>query len=334
MRTGRNPYKRSTLFSVPNRILVAMVTCLPTREGYFSEGLDVLRLSMMSLEHNTNEPFDLMVFDNASCPEVREYLTARMNSGFIQYLLLSSRNVGKMGALNMICGAAQSEYLAYADSDVYFNPGWLQSELRVIDNFTNVGMVSGLPVPQNFSKFNGSTLQRALTDPEIKVETGELIPKEWMRQYAISLGKSDPDYFVHAGKGGEHVRLTRNGVTAYATSTHFQFLAKVDVLRKVTPLPVTLALGNDVVLDRALDSAGFIRLSVDDYMVHHLGNSLTQEWRSKLGAFSAAPAPVRSTRSSRWPWRILRRSGLSKMLHIAARKLQLLSHALLVATSR
>ena len=37
-------------------------------------------------------PFDLMVFDNGSCPEVREFLVKEKEEGRIQYLILSEKH--------------------------------------------------------------------------------------------------------------------------------------------------------------------------------------------------------------------------------------------------
>lgn len=283
MRVGFNPLKHENAFSTSSSLTIATVTYMPCLEGYWQEALDVLRVCIDSLRTNTGEPFDLMVFDNGSCREVREHLLQRQQAGEIQHLFLSEKNVGKVGALNMMFGAAQSELLAFTDSDVYFYPGWLEAERRVLEAFPDVGMVSGVPTAQNFGKFTTSTLKRAAEDPDVRIETGALVPEEWTRRYAASLGKTNPDSFVEKHGRQGHTKLTRNGVSAYATATHFQFLAKTEVLRSIVPLPVTMAVGAEWVMDEALDQGGFQRLTVDGYVVHHLGNVLTDEWREQTG---------------------------------------------------
>ncbi|HMK07562.1 MAG TPA: glycosyltransferase family A protein, partial [Anaerolineales bacterium] len=98
MRTGQNPAKFVEKIGRPERITVVVVSYLPFLAGYFAEGLDVLRLCLDSLRRHTAEPFDLMVFDNGSAPEVVAFLQARQAEGFIDFLVLSAVNLGKGGA--------------------------------------------------------------------------------------------------------------------------------------------------------------------------------------------------------------------------------------------
>ena len=57
----------------------------------------------------TAHPYDVMIFDNHSCAEVRTYLKEACDQGKIQYLVLSETNIGKIGAWNyhVRCGARE-----------------------------------------------------------------------------------------------------------------------------------------------------------------------------------------------------------------------------------
>ncbi len=77
----------------------------------------------------TAHPYDVMIFDNHSCAEVRAYLKEASDQGKIQYLVLSETNIGKIGAWNYMFGAAQGEYIVFSDGDIGFRPGWLAASL-------------------------------------------------------------------------------------------------------------------------------------------------------------------------------------------------------------
>jgi glycosyltransferase involved in cell wall biosynthesis len=277
VRIGASPTKFGATPERPERVTVAVVTYIPFQEGYFEQRLAILKLCLASLLAATSRPFDLLVYDNGSCPEALDYLVDLRRRGHIQYLILSDRNVGQVGAWNFVFGAAPSEYVAYADSDVLFYPGWLDEELKVMEAFPNVGMVSGLPAMHTFGLFTGSTLRWAETDPETTIERGQFMPDEWILDWGQSTGH-DPVKFLADCRQIEQVRLTRRGVTAYAVAAHFQFLARTATAREVLPLPNTRLAGITRLLDERLDSAGYLRLSVQRPAVRHLGNVLTEGW--------------------------------------------------------
>jgi glycosyltransferase involved in cell wall biosynthesis len=328
MRIGASPTKFGAVPRPPEPVTVAIVTYIPFQAGYFEERLAILKLCLASLAANTLQPFDLLVFDNGSCSETVEYLTEARASGRIQYLILGSQNVGQVGAWNFIFGAAPSEYIVYSDSDVYFYPGWLAEEMKVLQAFENVGMVSGLPAMNGFGMFTRSTLLLAENDPETRIERGQLMPDEWITDWGQSTGQ-DPAAFLAQCRQIEQVRLTRRGVVAYAVGAHFQFLARAAELRKVTPLPNTRLAGITRTLDQRLDEAGYARLAVSRPLVYHLGNVLTPRWKAeaeRLGvAVPAASQPEPGTFARRLAHnRVIRRLIIE--LYRAASRAMMYAH--------
>ena len=146
MRVGQNPAKSIDHVPQPARVTVAVVAYIPFLSGYYAESLDVLKVCLESIWANTPQPYDLLVFDNASCVEVREFLLDAYRQKRIRYLVLSEQNVGKGGAWNLIFQGAPGEVIAYADSDVFFSPGWLEHALELLEAFPRVGMVSSRPL--------------------------------------------------------------------------------------------------------------------------------------------------------------------------------------------
>src|SRR5262245_50546131 len=95
LRKGQNPAKFVKDVPKPERITVALLNYIPFLSGFYAETLDVLKVCIESMRKNAGLLFDLMVFDNGSCEEVREYLVNEKEEGRIQYLILSEKNMGK-----------------------------------------------------------------------------------------------------------------------------------------------------------------------------------------------------------------------------------------------
>ena len=145
MRKGQNPAKFVKDVARPERITVALLNYIPFLSGFYAETLDVLKVSLESMRKDAGLPFDLMVFDNGSCPEVRDFLVKEKEEGRIQYLILSEKNMGKGGAWNVMLAGAPGEIIAYTDSDVLFSPNWLSRSVEILETFPNVGMVTARP---------------------------------------------------------------------------------------------------------------------------------------------------------------------------------------------
>ncbi len=300
MRIGQNPAKSIREVPQPQRVTVALITYIPFLGGYYAQSLEVLKVCLQSILQNTGQPYDLLVFDNASCPEVRAYLHAEREAGHIQYLVLSEKNVGKAGAWNFIFGAAPGEYVAYADSDVYFYPGWLSALLRIAETFPNVGMVTGLPLLTPL-EFSTATLKWAENASDVQVARGPLISWDDFWRHTAPLGNSETKarafYEQHPA-----VRLTRNGVHAYAGAGHFQFLAPKRALQAALPLPTDRPMGNVRSLDIAINHLGYLRLSTPEWWVQHLGNTLDGWEGTDFPAEAAAPSQGRHTPVKRGLW--------------------------------
>src|SRR5258706_11005247 len=102
MRKGQNPAKFVKDVARPEWITVALLNYIPFLSGFYPETLDVLKVSLESMRNDAGLSFDLMVFDNGSCEEVREDLINENEEERIQYLILCEHNMGKAGAWNVM----------------------------------------------------------------------------------------------------------------------------------------------------------------------------------------------------------------------------------------
>src|SRR5512133_167586 len=187
MRIGQNPAKYVKEVAKPARITVAVLNYIPFLSGFYADALEVLKVCLDSIRASADLPYDLMVFDNGSCEEVRQYLLDEHTAGRIQFLTLSEKNLGKGGAWNMILAGAPGEIIAYTDSDAYFYPGWLSRSLQLLETFPNVGMVTARPYRTNPDFYSG-TVHWGEQASGVQVEHGCFIPWQTFYEFDHSLG--------------------------------------------------------------------------------------------------------------------------------------------------
>ena len=222
MRIGQNPAKYVKEVAKPARITVAVLNYIPFLSGFYAEALEVLKVCLESIRESADLPFDLLVFDNGSCEEVRQYLLDEHQAGRIQFLILSEKNLGKGGAWNMILAGAPGEIIAYTDSDAYFYQAGCRARCSSWKPIPNVGMVTARPFRTN-EEFYTSTVAWAEATPGASVETGQFIPFEVFREFDLSLGQSEEEIRQHY-ETTQDVRLTYPGVPAIAGASHWQFI--------------------------------------------------------------------------------------------------------------
>lgn len=274
-RIGMNPARRRYSSYRPARVTLAVLVYLPHMQGYFEHRLDVIKLSLATLLKHTQEEHDLLVFDNGSCEEVKRYLRDLFETGSIRYLVTSAENVGKLGALRIIAGAAPGELIAYADDDTFFHPGWLTAHLEVYDAFPDVGMVSGSPERSLFDHGISSVLNRAESDADISLQRTKVIPEEWEREWAVALGK-DVDVYLNEVEKMDEILLEKDGLEAFGTACHNQFLAPRSVLLPLLESEWSGRLmGGLNELDNAIDEAGYLRLTTRERTTKLIGNVIT-----------------------------------------------------------
>jgi glycosyltransferase involved in cell wall biosynthesis len=306
MRIGQNPAKFVKEVAKPARITVAVLNYIPFLSGFYAETLEVLKVCLERIRETADLPFDLLVFDNGSCEEARQYLLDEHQAGRIQFLFLSEKNLGKGGAWNVILAGCPGEIIAYTDSDAYFYPGWLSRSVQILETFPRVGMVTARPF-RTKEDFYTCTVDWGEKTPGVTLERGSLVPWETFLEFDLTLGQSEEEIRRHYAATGD-VRLTYNGVTAFAGASHWQFTAYKNVMQSFLPFNMDRPMGQVRQLDQRMNEAGYLRLMVSDPLAQNLSNTLRN---APGGAASRTKLPVAKARSPLLDFPPLRRALLS-----------------------
>ena len=254
-----------------------MMTYIPNLEGYFTHRLDVLKLSLESLIYSLDGQIDIMVMNNGSCAQVREYLDQQLSIGRIDYLIHSHRNLGVIGGFKILFNAIPGKVIAYSDDDVIYYPGWLPAHLEILDTFPKTGMVSGAPV--GFSSEHAVTAieEFIATKPQALAVLEKPRVEDWEESWAISTGRSAGDH-LNAIKNTPNKHLVYEGVEAVQSAKHFQFVTPKEVICEAFSPDWSGSLMDGLVaLDESVDRLGYLRLTTPIRFARHIGNTISQE---------------------------------------------------------
>ncbi len=297
MRKGQNPAKFVKDVAKPERITVALLNYIPFLSGFYAETLDVLKVCLESMRKDAGLPFDLMVFDNGSCAEVRDFLVKEKEEGRIQYLILSEKNMGKGGAWNVMLAGAPGEIVAYTDSDVLFSPKWLSRSVEILETFPNVGMVTARPfrTPEEY-------LQASIrwAKEHAQLEQGDLLPYEWFYEFSTTLGFSDEELKKIYSETTDY-RITYKNLSVFLGASHWQFTTRKSIITQFLPFDMDKPMGQVRQLDERMDAAGYLRLMPAERYAQNMSNTLPAHLQT-------ASAPGQGKRSgSLWEFPLLKK---------------------------
>ncbi len=277
-RIGQNPLKWIEIGAKPNRITIVTIVYIPELTGFWKNSLEVLKLCFKSLYANTSQSFDLMVLDNGSCDEVKQFLLDYQKINKIQFLTFSNYNIRKLGGMNYLFGSAPGEIVSFVDSDVYFMEGWLDATLEILKIFPRSGMVSAIPTVDKSKDYYDATFEGVALENDIIIVQGDnIISNNYVNAHCSSIGKKLSQYISNI-ENRMDTKITRDGISAYVCAQDFQFTTTREVINQVFPFEKTTKENYydpiySPVFESEINKKGFWRLSTEKYLIHHIGNS-------------------------------------------------------------
>jgi hypothetical protein len=292
MRKGQNPAKFGTPAYQPKRLGIAILSYIPSTEGYFEHALQILQFQIASIYQSTPDGFDLWVLDNGSCVEAQAELHRLHTSGWIDFLVSSRYNIGKTGALNWILGNLPNELICYTDSDVLFRQGWLENSLRILESFPEAGVVTAQPNLFDVLRGSGKAHLAFKENPLYQVEP-EMLDPGTIEEYVYGVGLPPERGALLMDSPVQMLTNRETGVKAVIGATHMQFIMPCSLAREIVPLPASRGLSRDedVVLNQRVDQLGYLHLSTPMAYVFHMGNRLDDKICSEVKGFELLQEP-------------------------------------------
>lgn len=275
MRDGINPNRHNPPDGYAPYIASAVVH-LPNFEGYHEQRFEVVKTSLETMRANAGVKCQTLVWDNGSCPEFRDWLMSEYKPDHVRLGANVGLSSGRAGIVRML---PPTTIVAVADDDMYYYPNWFKAQVELMGKFPNVGQVSGYPVRTQMRWGNKETIRWA--NRTAKVEYGKFIPDEWDKDFCTSIGR---DYDWHLaytlGNGDRDIRITYQGVKAYAFAHHCQFICEAG---KLAPLMrfTNEAMSDDKIFDNAVDATGMLRLTTVERVTRHIGNVLDADLKPR-----------------------------------------------------
>ncbi len=269
MRVGQNPNRQQTVDGY-GPIVVSAIVHLPYISGYHEKRLEVIKLSLESMRKNAGMDCKVMVWDNGSCNQFRNWLLGIYKP---DYLMLSE-NVGKASARAGIVRMLPPHVIVgVADDDVYYYPNWLDAQVTELKHFPKVGQVSGCPIRTQARWGNKNTI--AWAQKNAKLERKKIIPEEYEMDFCKSI---DRDYAFHVQYTADDFEpvIRYQGHTVIGAAHHFQFIGYAGVLAPIVKWDVE-AMSDEKPFDNAVDAAGLLRLTTIKRYTRHIGNVIDDD---------------------------------------------------------
>jgi hypothetical protein len=278
MRLGLNPLRASTAPYDFHDVVLLVVTHLPTLDGYHAGRMEIVQTCLRTMRENAGREHTFYVWDNGSCDAFTDWLREDFRPDF----LMLSQNIGKNPArAAAIATLPLGAIVAYSDDDMLFYPNWLQPQIDLLVHFPNVAAVSGYPCRVMFRWGIERTIAWARKNG--KLEQGRFIPKEWEDDYADSIGRDRNEQVQNTIKDVDY-RVTFEGVKAYTTAHHCQFIGYVATVRNAMytdSASTAMALDDEKQTDIRLDQLG-LRLSTTERLARHMGNVMDDGLRADV----------------------------------------------------
>ena len=269
-RLGTNPNRTNKAQELGDTVLTC-VTHLPNLDGYHSHRLEVVMTCLESMRGRSSLP--VVIWDNGSCDTMKDWI----RNEYKPDIFIESFNIGKTQAQLALARMLTGKVMAYCDDDIFFYPDWFTSQMEVFRKYPNVACVTGYPVRTAFRW--GCENTKAWGLKHGKMQVGKFIPREWENDFCVSIQR-DPQSHEIATMADFDYLLEYNGVKAFATSHHCQFIADADAVTRASQNNND-SMGDERPFDIKMDILG-LRLATVERTSRHIGNVIDDKLRADI----------------------------------------------------
>jgi len=199
--------------------------------SYVSDDLraKMFRTSIETLIATTRDlPVEIIIVDNGGSFEITQWLDAITLNGEIQCLIKNANNMHFGFGRNQGIAMAHGEYLCIADNDIYYKEGWLQSCLKVLQEYPLRKLWA---TPIDYPK--GLNDRRTIRYDAGELEVGDDV-------YKLSMRAGSNCFVIRRDQFDEVGRFKNHRI---AGSVWNDDACKKGYLGAVTPEPLVLDLG-------------------------------------------------------------------------------------------
>jgi len=281
MRKGVNPAKLENN-KVENESFhqVIVPVYLPNLEGYYKEGLEILKLCLESIYLTVHDKTYISVVNNGSCEEVKVFLDELLKLEKIQEVIHTSA-IGKINAIAKGLAGHNFDLVTITDADVLFTNDWQKAVYEIYETFPKAGMVGTTPNPLSISNFTemiffDNILNSNMRFYNISKSTGNAIDC-----FFKSIGWKGVKSTIQKNKA---FAIKKDNVLAIIGSGHFTATYKTELLAEIK-IKTAKAKAGGPLLHQYIDAPsikyGHWRLATFHNYTFHMGNH-SENWMMDL----------------------------------------------------
>jgi hypothetical protein len=272
MRVGSNPHKNQPIKASEFIHQIVIPVYIPNFEGYFKDGLNILKLCLESVFNTTHSRTFITVVNNGSCQEVKSYLDQLFNKNYI-HEVIHTQNIGKLNAILKGIAGNKIELVTISDADVLFLKHWQTETSNIFRVIPKVGVVGLVPQFKNYETNSGSLIFDNFFNKKLKFYRVQNPDAMVCFYESIGWDKNyNHDYLKYA------LGLEFNETKVIVGSGHFVATYKKQALQEIkTYLNYKLGGDSESYLDSLPLKYGYWRVTTFDNFAYHLGNTF-EDW--------------------------------------------------------
>jgi hypothetical protein len=269
MRIGLNPNKDQKITTSDCLHQVVVPVYIPNLEGYFKDGLTILKYCLESLLKTSHSQTYFTIINNGSCIEVIEYLVSLKHNQQI-HELINTTNIGKLNAVLKGLVGHSFPLITIADSDVLFLSGWQKATYAVFEGFPKTGAVCPTPSSRSYKTYTSNIYWDLFWSKQLRFS--QVQNPSALKAFATSVGDEN---FYNENQLKQYLTVNNGAFKAVVGAGHFVATYRLDVFKEGIPLYSKFKMGGTSeteLLDIPVVKKDLWRLSTADNFAFHMGN--------------------------------------------------------------